>query len=74
MTVTTNTDGLACMGCGAGDLVPVLNLGVLLVNRELRVTDNVDEENVRYFQLDLFLNFGGHLDSHGNARRNDSLK
>src|SRR5688572_13621458 len=29
MTVTTNTDGLACMGCGAGDLVPVLNLGVL---------------------------------------------
>jgi hypothetical protein len=29
---------------------------------------------MRDFEFDLFLNFGGHLDSHGNARRNDTLK
>jgi hypothetical protein len=29
---------------------------------------------MRDFKFDLFLNFGGHLDSHGNARRNDTLK
>jgi hypothetical protein len=28
---------------------------------------------MRDFKLDLFLNFGGHLDLHGNARRNDTL-
>jgi hypothetical protein len=56
------------------NLVEFLNSRVLLVNGELRVTDNVDEENVRDFQFDLFPNFGGHLDSHGNARREDTLK
>jgi hypothetical protein len=29
---------------------------------------------MRDFKLDLFLNFGGHLDLHGNARRDDTLK
>jgi hypothetical protein len=54
--------------------VQVLNPGVLLVNRELGVTDNVEEEDMRDLELDLFLNFGSHMDSHGNARRNDTLK
>ena len=47
---------------------------MLLVNRELGVTDNVEKEHMRDLELDLFLNFGGHLDLHGNARRNDTLK
>jgi hypothetical protein len=47
---------------------------VLLVNRELGVTDNVEKENMRDFEFDLFFNFDSHLDSHGNARRNDTLK
>jgi hypothetical protein len=29
---------------------------------------------MRDFEFDLFLNFGSHMDSHGNARRNDTLK
>jgi hypothetical protein len=29
---------------------------------------------VRDLKLDLFLTFGSHMDSHGNARRNDTLK
>jgi hypothetical protein len=56
------------------NLVQFLNLGVLLVNRELGVTDNVQKEDMRDFKFDLFLNFGGHLDLHGNARRDDTLK
>jgi hypothetical protein len=56
------------------NLVQFLNLGVLIVNRELGVTDNVEKEDMRDFEFDLFLNFGGHLDLHGNARRNDTLK
>jgi len=47
---------------------------VLLVNRELGVTDNVEKEHMRDFEFDLFGNFGSHMDSHGNARRNDTLK
>jgi len=42
---------------------------MLLVNRELGVTDNVEKEHMRDFKLDLFLKLGSHLDSHGNARR-----
>jgi hypothetical protein len=44
------------------------------VNRELGVTDNVDEENVRDLKLDLFLKLGSHLGSHGDTRRDDTLK
>ena len=29
---------------------------------------------MRDFELDLFFKFGGHLDLHGNARRDDTLK
>ena len=43
------------------------------VNRDLGVTDNVEKEDMGDFELDLFLNFGGHLDLHGNARRDDTL-
>jgi hypothetical protein len=44
------------------------------MDRQLRVTDNVCEQYMGDFKLDLFLNFGGHLDLHGNVRRNDTLK
>ena len=43
-------------------------------DQQFGVTDNVEKEDMRDFELDLFLNFGGHLDSHGNARRDDTLK
>jgi hypothetical protein len=56
------------------NLVQFLNLGVLLVNRELGVTDNVEKEDMRDLKLDLFLNFGSHLGSRGDARRIDALK
>src|SRR5262249_9612009 len=44
------------------NLVQLLNLGVLLVNRKLGVTDNVEKEDVRDFEFDLFLKFGSHMD------------
>jgi hypothetical protein len=34
---------------------------VLLVSGQGRVTHNVDEENVRDFQLDLFFYLGSHM-------------
>jgi hypothetical protein len=46
----------------------------LELNGELGVTDNVEKEDMRDFELDLFLKLGSHLGSHGNARRNDTLK
>jgi len=33
---------------------------VLVVNRKLRVANDVDEQDMGDFELDLFLNFGGH--------------
>src|SRR5436309_14425133 len=33
---------------------------MLFVNRKLRITNNVDEENVRDLKLDLFLDLCGH--------------
>ena len=48
MTVTMNTDGLACMGCGAGDLVPVLNLGVLPLANNLLDADQVGQAEETY--------------------------
>ena len=41
--------------------VQFLNPSVLLVNRELGVTDNVDEQDMGDFEFDLFLNLNGHL-------------
>ncbi len=43
------------------NLVEFLNAGVLLVSGALRVTDNVDEENVRDLQLDLLFYLGRHM-------------
>ena len=64
----------------SGTLISGLEYGIesnfskaAMADRQLRVTDNVCEQYMRDFKLDLFLNFGGHLDLHGNARRNDTL-
>jgi hypothetical protein len=46
---------------------------VLLVNGELRVTDNVDEENVRDFQLDPSLYFNGHISAQMGASERHGL-
>src|SRR5437763_2881645 len=45
----------------AYDLFQCLKLLALLSDEHFRVTDNVDEQNVPDLQLDLFLNFGGHV-------------
>jgi hypothetical protein len=34
--------------------------GALLINRQLRVADNVDKEDMRDFELNLLFNLGGH--------------
>jgi hypothetical protein len=34
---------------------------VLIVNRKFRVANDVDEENMRDLELDLFLDLNGHL-------------
>jgi len=49
------------------NLVQFLNPGVLLVNRELRVTDNVEKEHMRDLKFDLFFNLSGHTDSRRNV-------
>jgi hypothetical protein len=41
--------------------IPFLNCRVLVVNRKLRVANYVDEQDMGYFELDLFLALNGHL-------------
>src|SRR5260370_39504613 len=44
----------------ADHLVEGVNHRLLFINRKLRVTDNVDEQDMRDLQLNLFLNLSGH--------------
>src|SRR5262245_66002335 len=44
------------------------------IDRHFRIADDVCEQYLRDFKLDLFSNRGSHLDSHGNAQREDILK
>ena len=46
---------------GTNNLVKRIEQRSLLVNQQLRVTDDVYEKDVPNFQLNLFFNFGGHL-------------
>src|SRR5438128_9242921 len=46
---------------GANDPVQFLNRRVLVVNRKLRIANDVDEQNMSDFELDLFLDLNGHL-------------
>src|SRR5947199_2667650 len=43
------------------------------MDRQLRVTDNVCEQHMRDLELNFLFNLGGHMDSHGIARRKDTL-
>ena len=45
----------------ANNPVQLLNRRVLVVNRKLRVTNDVDEQDMGDFELDLFLDLGGHV-------------
>ena len=45
----------------ANNPVQFLNRRVLVVNRKLRVANDVDEQNMGDFELDLLLDLGGHL-------------
>src|SRR4029077_16263737 len=45
----------------ANNPVQFLNRRVLVVNRKLRVANDVDEQDMRDLKLDLFLNFRSHL-------------
>src|SRR5207237_2787310 len=44
----------------ANNPVEFINSAVLFVNGELRVADDVEEENVRDLKLDFLFNFGRH--------------
>src|SRR6266481_7567554 len=45
----------------ANNPVQFLNRRVLVANRKLRVANDVDEQDMGDFELDLFLNFSGHV-------------
>src|SRR6267154_1736889 len=45
----------------ADDCRQLVNYRPLLVNRKLRVTNNVDEEDMRDFKPNLLFNLGGHV-------------
>ena len=45
----------------ANNPVEFINSAVLFVNGELRVADDVEEENVRDLKLDFLFNLGGHV-------------
>jgi hypothetical protein len=47
----------------ASDLIELVEQRSLLVNQQLRVTDDVYEQDMRDLQLNLLFNFGGHLRS-----------
>src|SRR5437899_8534432 len=53
---------------GLDDLVQLPDRGALIVDRHLRIGDNVDEENVRDLERDLLFNFGGHLFDYNRSR------
>ena len=44
----------------AEDLSQFINRRVLIVNRKLRVANDVDEQDMRDFELNFFFNLGGH--------------
>src|SRR4030095_13743219 len=44
------------------------------MDRQLRVTDDVCEQDMRDFQLNFLFNLGSHVDSRGNACDKDTLK
>ena len=46
---------------GANNPVQFLNRRMLVVNRKLRVANDVDEQDMGDFELDFFLNLNGHL-------------
>ena len=43
------------------DLIEFLNRSALIVHRHFRIRDDVDEEDVRDLELDLFFNLSGHF-------------
>jgi hypothetical protein len=42
-------------------VVQFVNRRMLVINRKLRVANNVDEQHMSDFELDLFLDLSGHL-------------
>jgi hypothetical protein len=53
--------GLLKLFGGANNPVQFLNRPVLVVNRKLRVANDVDEQDMGDFELDLFLNLRRHV-------------
>jgi hypothetical protein len=45
----------------ADDCRQLVNHCPLLINRKLRITNNVDEKDMRDFELNLLFNLGGHV-------------
>jgi hypothetical protein len=49
-------------------------LRALLIDEQFGLTDNVEKEHMRDFQLNFLFNLSSHLDARGNARRDNTLK
>ena len=65
---TTRSFGFLVLIRTANDLVQLVNCRVLLVNRKLGVTNNVDEQDMRDLELDLLFNLSGHIDLSRHVR------
>src|SRR5207249_5162081 len=57
----TRSFGLLILIRTADDCRQLINYCPLLVNRKLRVTNNVDEKDMRDFEPNLLFNLGGHV-------------
>jgi len=44
-----------------GILIQLIDCGALLVNGKLRIANNVDEQHMRYLQLNFLFNLSGHF-------------
>src|SRR4051794_7556979 len=53
--------GSSKLFASANNLVQFFNYCVLFVNRKLRVTNDVNEQDMGNLELDLLLDLGGHL-------------
>src|SRR6478672_10940977 len=57
----TRSFGFLVLVRTADDCRQLINYCPLLVNRKLRVTNNVDEQDMRDFKPNLLFNLGGHV-------------
>ena len=54
-------------------MIQLVHRGALLIHRKLRITNDVNEQDMRDLQLDFLFHLAGHMDSPQNARQKDTL-